>query len=57
MEAFVVVLAGTVGWLSLKRLRSRRGVERGRRQGTAILDDRTGAIAEHYQLPTTTMKN
>ena len=51
------MLVGTLGWLGMKRLHSRRGMERGRRQGAAILDDRTGAIAERYQLPTTTMKN
>ncbi|MDB5068637.1 MAG: hypothetical protein JWM18_5071 [Chloroflexi bacterium] len=56
-EAFVAMLAGVIGWLGVRRLRSSRGTARARRQGTAILDDRTGAIAQPYQLPTKIMKN
>jgi hypothetical protein len=56
-EALVAVLAGVIGWLGIRRFRSWQATGRGRRQGTAILDDRTGAIAQRYQLPTKIMKN
>jgi hypothetical protein len=56
-EALVAVLAGVIGWLGIRRFRSWQATGRGRRQGTAILDDRTGAIAQPYQLPTKIMKN
>jgi len=57
IEALAAVFACVGGWLGIRRLRSWRGTVQGRRQGTAILDDRTGAIAQHHQLPTTPGKN